>query len=120
MNTVTQICVTPTHVDLKVVKGTDTEFLFTLIDDDGRVFNITDDVVDLVVKDSAGTVVFSKQNAVGFHLDPQDGTTVFKILKADLATASDTERTCWTYRITRTRPDTDVFVHIVGLFIVIP
>ena len=120
MSSVTQVCVTPSHVDLKLVKGTDTELLFTITDDDGRPFNITDDVVDFVVRDSANNIVFSKQNGVGFHLDPQDGTTVFKVVKADLASASDSERTCWYYKITRTRPDSDVFLHIVGLFIVIP
>lgn len=114
------VAITPSEVCLRIVRGTDSTFVFVLTDGDGNPIDLSSDTVKLTVRDyPGGTLKVQKTNGSTEHLDPTNGRTQFTIEKTDIVVPGS-DMMDWVYEVRRIDGSGKETVHIAGRFLADP
>jgi hypothetical protein len=92
----------PATVNIEAMQGTDITIEFQLQDGAGTAVDITNDTVEVTVKDAFGgtTKIATISNGPGDHSDPTAGKTQITWGKADTA-PSPADQVDWVYEVRR-------------------
>lgn len=92
----------PATVNIEAMQGTDITIEFQLQDGAGTAVDITNDTVEVTVKDAFGgtTKIPTITNSAGQHSDPTNGKTVITWAKEDTA-PSPADQVDWVYEVRR-------------------
>lgn len=112
----TQVAAIPTHTDLIITRGNDTNLLITIENTSGVAQNIENDSVTFIARDGlTGTAEIELTNSTGQHTTPESGTTTFAITDAITeGFASATDSTTLLYEVRRTFQAGEEVVYLRG------
>ena len=97
------IDLTPEIITIEAQQGTDVTLEFQLTDANGTAVDITNDTVDVTVKDDfdGNVKIATKSNGPSEHSDPANGKSIFVWTKTETTTSTPTEQVDWVYEVRR-------------------